>query len=68
MSTSTWIFTCRLGLGQSDCMKYTPDQSARGAGKWGGCPSCFYRRAASAETQQAEEAHWQHIHQEVQHA
>jgi len=54
MKESPWMFSCIFAMSQSDCGKYEKDESARGAEKYGGCPSCVYREAYNAETLKAE--------------
>jgi len=52
---STWAFGCQMGLRQDDCGEYVKDKQSRGAGRFGGCPSCIHRSPYNAETRQAEE-------------
>jgi len=49
-----WVFGCILSLRQETCGRYERDTTARGHGRWGGCPSCRYRRAGNKETARAE--------------
>jgi hypothetical protein len=51
---SVWVFSCQAGLRQSDCDEYELDEHSRGAGRYGGCPSCKHRKPGNDETQLAE--------------
>jgi len=54
---SKWLFSCKLGRAQSTCTDREYDATARGANRWGGCPSCVHREAANTQTQIAETYH-----------
>jgi hypothetical protein len=56
---SQWAFGCAFGLRQEDCGHYEADPQARGYGRWAGCPSCLWRKAANDATAEAE-LQWEH--------
>lgn len=54
---STWMYNCRLGLQQGTCQRYEVDSSARGYGRFSGCPSCCQRVAANLDTRLSDMLH-----------
>lgn len=46
---SDYVYSCALGLSQSNCTKHQHDPKARGQ-QWSGCPTCKHRVSASPTT------------------